>query len=283
MRLVRPQSPLGRLYFVVRASVDALAKAGVSALPDTTVLLQLEAPRETAVPALPGRAARVIPYPESFIALTVLALTSNSDNAAPGVEVLLPRSVFDRIAEHIGAGKMESLTLSHDNASGDPILEHLGASLAEAIKTTEGADEVLIKELTFALGLHVTQRFGRIDAPPSSVRGGLSPWQLRLARRRLDQHVEGDLKIDELAAECGLSSSHFARAFTASTGVPPYRWLLQRRIECAKGLILGGEISLAEVAVACGFADQSHFTRAFSTLVGLPPARWRVVQGAVSE
>ena len=283
MGVVKPQNPLGRFYFVVRASVNALAKAGVSALPDTPVLLQLEAPGDTAVPAPPGRVAWVIPYPESFIALTALALTPNSDPVAPGVEVFLPRRVFDRIAEHIGAGKMESLTLGHDDASDDPILEHLGASLAEAIRTAEGADEVLIKELTFALALHVAQRFGRIDAPPSSVRGGLSPWQLRLARRRLDQHVEGDLKLDALAAECGLSSSHFARAFTASTGVPPYRWLLQRRIECAKGLILGGEISLAEVAVACGFADQSHFTRAFSTLVGLPPARWRIVQEGASE
>lgn len=282
MRLVKSQTPIGRFYFVVRASVDALAKAGVSAPPDATVLLQLQAPGETAVPAPDSRAARVIPYPESFIALTALALTANSDDAAPGAEVLLPRSVFDRIAEHIGAGKIESLTLSQDTAD-DPILEHLGASLAETIKSTEGADEVLIKDLTFALALHIAQRFGRIDAPLSSVRGGLSPWQLRLARRRLDQHVEGDLKLDELAAECGLSPSHFARAFSASTGVPPYRWLLQRRIECAKSLILGGDISLAEVAVACGFADQSHFTRAFSTLVGLPPARWRIAQEGASE
>ena len=282
MRLVKSQTPIGRFYFVVRASVDALAKAGVSAPPDATVLLQLQAPGETAVPAPDSRAARVIPYPESFIVLTALALTANSDDAAPGAEVLLPRSVFDRIAEHIGAGKIESLTLSQDTAD-DPILEHLGASLAETIKSTEGADEVLIKDLTFALALHIAQRFGRIDAPLSSVRGGLSPWQLRLARRRLDQHVEGDLKLDELAAECGLSPSHFARAFSASTGVPPYRWLLQRRIECAKSLILGGDISLAEVAVACGFADQSHFTRAFSTLVGLPPARWRIVQEGASE
>jgi transcriptional regulator GlxA family with amidase domain len=50
---------------------------------------------------------------------------------------------------------------------------------------------------------------------------------------------------------------------------------MQRRVEVAKDLMLAEPMPLAQVAAACGFADQSHFTRTFASLTGLTPARWR--------
>jgi AraC-like DNA-binding protein len=73
----------------------------------------------------------------------------------------------------------------------------------------------------------------------------------------------------------GLSAKHFARAFRQSTGVPPHRWLIEKRIERAKALLLGGGLSLAEIALACGFADQSHFTAAFRRGTGITPGAYR--------
>ena len=91
----------------------------------------------------------------------------------------------------------------------------------------------------------------------------------------LRERIDGRIAIAELARKCGLSASHFARAFRRSVGVAPYQWLLHQRVARAKALLAETPTPLAEIAVACGFADQSHFTRVFTRLVGERPAAWR--------
>jgi AraC-like DNA-binding protein len=91
------------------------------------------------------------------------------------------------------------------------------------------------------------------------------------------------MPLARLAAECGLSVRHFARAFRQSTGVPPHRWLLRRRVERAAELLGNRALPLADIAIACGFADQSHFTRVFTALMGASPNTWRRTIGATEE
>jgi transcriptional regulator GlxA family with amidase domain len=79
----------------------------------------------------------------------------------------------------------------------------------------------------------------------------------------------------DLARACNLSPGHFTRAFKQTTGQPPHRWLMERRIEKAKQLLTDTTLSLAEIAMACGFADQSHFTRVFSRTTHASPGAWR--------
>ncbi|HEX8057163.1 MAG TPA: AraC family transcriptional regulator [Novosphingobium sp.] len=87
--------------------------------------------------------------------------------------------------------------------------------------------------------------------------------------------LSADIPVAELANRCGLSRSHFARAFKASTGVPPHRWLMQHRIERCQELLVSSNESIAVIALRCGFADQSHLTRVFHAVTGLSPAAWR--------
>jgi transcriptional regulator GlxA family with amidase domain len=88
-------------------------------------------------------------------------------------------------------------------------------------------------------------------------------------------NLDKDISIAQLASECGVSSSHFARAFKQATGRPPHRWLLERRVETAQALLLNSQASLDEIARACGFSDQSHLARAFKRIVGTSPRAWR--------
>ncbi len=119
------------------------------------------------------------------------------------------------------------------------------------------------------VGLHGAGR------PTMRANGGLSGWQLRRVTEFMMEHAAGDLALDELAALADLSAKHFARAFRQSTGVPPHRWLIERRIDRAKELLAASDHSLAEIALACGFADQSHFTAAFRKAVGATPGGYR--------
>ena len=105
--------------------------------------------------------------------------------------------------------------------------------------------------------------------------GGLAPWQLRRAKEILNANIVGYISIAHLAAECGLSTCHFARSFRHSTGISPHRWLMHRRVERATELLKQSRLSIIDIALSCGFADQSHLTRVFTSVHGSAPGRWR--------
>ena len=73
----------------------------------------------------------------------------------------------------------------------------------------------------------------------------------------------------------GLSPDHFAAQFRRSTGLPPHRYVLQRRVGRAKELVAAGRLSLAEIGYALGFPSQAHFTTTFRKLVGTTPGAYR--------
>lgn len=105
--------------------------------------------------------------------------------------------------------------------------------------------------------------------------GGLAPWQLKRVCDAMETHMESDIALEALARVAGISAPHFSRAFKQSTGVPPFTWLRQRRINRAKELLSDPGMSLAEIALATGFAAQPQFTTAFRREVGVTPGAWR--------
>jgi AraC family transcriptional regulator len=116
--------------------------------------------------------------------------------------------------------------------------------------------------------------------------GERTPGQRRepatLTRRKLsrvqeliESSLNGDLTLRELAAEAGYSRSHFLRAFRATTGVTPHRYVLNRRIERARRLLREADMSIAQVAYRCGFSSQAHLTLAFRRVCGLTPGKYR--------
>ncbi|MDX3977946.1 AraC family transcriptional regulator [Shinella sp.] len=93
------------------------------------------------------------------------------------------------------------------------------------------------------------------------------------ARNRLDDDPAAAVTLDALAADCGLGRFRLVRDFARSTGLTPHAYLLQRRTELARRLIAAGT-SLAEAAIAAGFADQSHMTRNFTRRYGYTPGTY---------
>jgi AraC-like DNA-binding protein len=110
---------------------------------------------------------------------------------------------------------------------------------------------------------------------PDVPRGGLSPGALRRVREYIAAHIQENLDTRTLASHAGLSTYHFSRAFKASVGMPPHRYLLEQRVRKAAELIERSEQLLVNIALAVGFADQSHFSRTFHALVGLTPCQFR--------
>jgi AraC-like DNA-binding protein len=90
-------------------------------------------------------------------------------------------------------------------------------------------------------------------------------------RRILEDRFAEPVTLDELTDEVGLSKFHLLRLFRDEVGTTPHAYHLHVRISRARQMLDEG-ISAAEVALACGFADQAHFTRCFKHIVGFTPA-----------
>ena len=126
-----------------------------------------------------------------------------------------------------------------------------------------------------ALASHLI-RYYSADAPliANSV-GGMAPSALRRCIELMEARLEGDLRLDDLASEVGLSTSHFIRSFRESTGKTPYQFLLDRRVQRAQTLMRNPHASLAEVAKSSGFANQHHMARIFRSVTGMTPSAYR--------
>jgi AraC-like DNA-binding protein len=105
----------------------------------------------------------------------------------------------------------------------------------------------------------------------------LAPWQARRAIALIEASVRsgGTVEIAALAAEAGLATVRFSRAFRAAFGLSPQAYAIRRRIRHAQEMMLVTNRSAGFIAIACGFADQSHLARWFRRIVGVTPARWR--------
>ena len=185
----------------------------------------------------------------------------------------LPRAALDAISPP-GQPRVDQLDCQFGTGLDDEVVRHIGAALMEALRRPDEVNQLFTDHMMQAFTAHVAQAYGglRMTEP---TRGGLAPWQVRRACERLDSELDGKLSMTQLAAEFGLSVSHFSRAFRISTGLPPHQWLLRRRVSAAKQLMTAHVLPLSEVAISAGFANQSHFTRVFSSMVGISPGAWR--------
>ena len=98
---------------------------------------------------------------------------------------------------------------------------------------------------------------------------------LRRARDLMDREYARPLEVATLARAALMSTAHFSRRFRAAYGETPYGYLMTRRIERAKLLLRGGELSVTEVCVAVGCSSLGSFSARFTQLVGETPTAYR--------
>lgn len=98
---------------------------------------------------------------------------------------------------------------------------------------------------------------------------------LRRARDHIDRAYRSQVDLDELAAVAGVSKYHFIRAFAATYGETPIRYLTRRRIERAQDLLRSANLTVTEICMAVGFASLGSFSSRFTELVGETPTAYR--------
>ena len=189
----------------------------------------------------------------------------------------VPLPALQEFAEEAGSRRQVFLR-PPSCGSDDPIVRHLFLCLRPFLGQPADGNSLFVDQIALALQAHLLRTYATTVIEGQSVRRGLAPWQERRAKEAMNASLHKDISVAQLASECGLSSCHFARAFRQTTGRPPHRWLLERRLEMAQGLLVNSQMPLQSIASACGFSDQSHFSRAFSQMTGTSPGAWRRIR-----
>jgi AraC family transcriptional regulator len=104
--------------------------------------------------------------------------------------------------------------------------------------------------------------------------------RLRRVTQYIQENLQRELRLSELSALVHMSPYHFARLFKRSTGVPPHKFLVRRRIDAARALLEARTLPTAEIARLVGFRTPSHFTTTFRRITGTTPSAYRGAAGA---
>lgn len=95
------------------------------------------------------------------------------------------------------------------------------------------------------------------------------------AVRHLAEHHAEPVNMEELARSLGVAYSHFRRAFRRHTGLPPWKYVIQLRLNRARRLLVSGDATLEEIAIRVGFGSAFHLSHAFKKAYGIAPDPWR--------
>jgi len=160
-------------------------------------------------------------------------------------------------------------------AERDEVLAAL-VRVALAAAAPGASDSLGLDQLRALVVRHLLQRYG-IDGRPAVALAAvtLTTATLRRLYAYIDERLEGELRLAELAAVARLSEDHFLRAFKAAVGQTPHQYVLDCRIARAQDLLARGAPPMAEVARRVGFVSASHFSAAFRRRVGVAPRSWR--------
>jgi AraC family transcriptional regulator len=212
-------------------------------------------------------------YPKDSISIVNLLdeLSAHVGSPLDALSFYIPRTTLDIFTDEAFGARVADLCCVP--AVIDTVLANLGGALLPALERPAEASSLFVDQISLALQAHVATTYGGLRLPARRT-GGLLPRQETRAKDYLAAAGPGEVSIAGAAAACDLSPSYFIKAFKKATGRTPHRWLQEYRVARAKGLLLKS-LSIAEIAVECGFADQSHFTRVFKNVTGTPPGSWR--------
>ncbi len=159
----------------------------------------------------------------------------------------------------------------------DALVRSIGQALASELDSDLPAGKLYVESLVNTLAVHLLRHYSTDSLIPDIQFGGLPPHKLRRVSDFVEENLGRDLSLAEIAQAAELSPFHFARSFKQATGMTPIQFLMQRRIEQAKNLLIEDELPIVEIGLRVGFKNQSHFTTLFRRLTTMTPKAYRDV------
>jgi AraC family transcriptional regulator len=182
----------------------------------------------------------------------------------------LPPSLLDTVAEEHGFDSRR-LEIRNRFQIRDAQLENICWALKAEMEANYPSGRLYTDSLAVSVASRLVTTHSSIAQPRAAQNGGLGGRRLKQTLAYIEDNLSDDLSLARIAAITGISASHFKTLFRESAGVPVHQYVIQRRIDRAKDLLMQDKLSIAEIALATGFSHQSHLARHMRRSVGLSP------------
>jgi AraC family transcriptional regulator len=189
------------------------------------------------------------------------------------VAILLDHDVVARLASELL--QTDRIEITPACEIGDPLVHQIGRALAAEIDAGAPAGSIYAESLVNTMVAHLLRHYSSAGERFQLNYGGLPKHKLRRVTEFIDENLDRDLTLTEIAEIAELSPFHFARSFKQSTGLTPIQFLTQRRIDLAKRLLVESELTIVEIGLRVGFKNQSHFTTLFRKITAMTPKAYR--------
>ncbi|MCF2970025.1 AraC family transcriptional regulator [Synechococcus sp. Nb3U1] len=186
------------------------------------------------------------------------------------LDLFLEKTIFVRVGAEL-CEREEIELIPRLRRDFDPLIYQIAVALKTSLEIDGSATKLYADAMSTALAAHLISRYSSQKFKPKSTAKGLSDQKLRQVVAYIQEYLDRDLSLSELANLVQLSPYHFSRLFKQSTGMAPHKYHIQCRVEQAKQLLLQKHLPIAEIAYAVGFTSQGHLYHHFKRLTGVTP------------
>jgi AraC family transcriptional regulator len=274
-RLVLDSSSLGGTDFRLRIFDYAASDVDIPPLDDYLVVVYRQG--ETAMNR------RVTgPWKQDRVGRGVVSLLTRAENShwhwGDRVEVthfyISPASMI-RTANEVFDQPAERMELRDVLRADDGVLERSAQYAAHEIAAGEAGGRLFVDALALQANIHILRNYASVTFRRPPAHGPFLRSHAQLIADFIRDNLDRNFSLAELAAVTGFAPDAFTRKFRAYFGMPPHSYVTQVRVEAAAAHLRRGALSIKEIALLTGFADQSHLTRIFRKEMGTTPADYR--------
>ncbi|MBW4689018.1 MAG: AraC family transcriptional regulator [Komarekiella atlantica HA4396-MV6] len=197
------------------------------------------------------------------------------DSEVDVLHLLLEPELINKVVTEVFEVNSVQIEILNSFATPDPRIQQIGQLLLAELESEQLGNRFYGESLANALAVHLIRSYCTVKPVVRYNSSGLPKSKLKRVVEYIQDHLEQDLSLNEIAAEVNLSVYHFTRLFKQSMGLAPHQYQIRCRVERAKELLEQGEMPIADIATQVGFYDQSHLNRHFKRIVGVSP---KVVQ-----
>ncbi len=191
---------------------------------------------------------------------------------AHALVLLLSPSLLAETADAMGLRSRDAEVVPSIHVR-DPQIERIAWVLQAEHDDAYPSGRLFTDSLATALAARLLGTQSRNPASTTASSRALPTWRLRNVLEYVEAHLDDDLTLAELATVAGFSVSHFKSLFKQSVGVPVHRYVLERRVERARLLLLEGGRSMTDIALEAGFTHPSHMARCMRRVLGRSPSQ----------
>ena len=190
------------------------------------------------------------------------------------VKVIIPRTCF---AQLFPKHKPDLADIETRPAFADDLLAELAIALLKCSEIDGRSDAIYRDSLEQTLVSHIFYRYGHTNKALMYKRptSKLAPSQSRSLISYMQDNLQADISLNDLAKHAGVSVSHFSTQFRNKFGLTPSRYLLSMRLEFSREQLERSSTPIAEIAYRCGFPSASHFAETFRKTYGTTPSSYR--------